>query len=72
MIFALLEGTLGGPRVRDDWLEPGVTKPCRTLSSSGGLLWCTYRWDEVHYSKESPRASGFLCPAERGGVFLRE
>ena len=26
----LLEGLLGGLRVRDDWLEPGGMNPCRT------------------------------------------
>ena len=30
MILALLEGLLGGLRVRDDGLEPGGTNLCRT------------------------------------------
>ena len=33
MILAPLEGLLGGLWVRDDWLQPGKTNPCRTLSS---------------------------------------
>ena len=37
MILALLEGVLGGLQVRDNWLEPEGTSPCKTLSSSGGL-----------------------------------
>ena len=38
----------------------------QNLSSSEGLPRCTWRWGEVPYSEESPRASGFLCQAERG------
>ena len=37
MILELLESVLGGLRIWSDWLEPGETSPCRTLSSSGGL-----------------------------------
>ena len=31
-----------------------------------------HRWYEAPYSKESPKTSGLLYPAERGGAFLRE
>ena len=51
MILTLLEGLLGGLRVRDDWLEPGGMNPCRTyhrpkvflnvLRRSGGEDWKT-------------------------------
>ena len=34
MILALLEGALGGLRVRDNWLKPGGISLCRTLSLS--------------------------------------
>ena len=37
MILALLEGILGSLQIWSDWLEPGGTSPCRTLSSSEGL-----------------------------------
>ena len=32
MILAILEDVLGGPRVWDDWLQPGGMSLCRTLS----------------------------------------
>ena len=41
MIFALLKGLLDGLQVQDSGLEPGRTNPCKTLSLSEGLPWCT-------------------------------
>ena len=38
MILALLEDVLGGLRVWDDWLQPGRTSLCRTLSLFLGAL----------------------------------
>ena len=80
MILALLEGVLGGVWFWDDWPEPGGTNPCRTLSLFLGVLggswggdWTSrIAWCKFPYSKESPRASGSLYPAEYGGAFLRE
>ena len=43
MIFALLEGLLGGLQDQGDWLWLGGRNLCRTLSSSEGLSWCTWR-----------------------------
>ena len=43
------------------------------LSGSYGGDWTScIAWCEASYSKESPKASGLLFPAERGGAFLRE
>ena len=38
MILALLEDVLGGLRVWDNWLEPGGTSLCKTLSLILGVL----------------------------------
>ena len=40
--------------------------------SYGGDWTSCIAWCEALYSKESPRASGLLFPAERGGAFLRK
>ena len=76
VIFTLLVGL----QVWDDWLESGGTNPCRTchrpkvflgvLGGSYGGDWTSCIACEALYSKESPRASGLLYPAERGGAFL--
>ena len=80
MILALLEGVLGGLRFWDDWPEPGGMNLCRTLSLFLGALggswsgdWTSrIAWCKFFYSEESPRTSGSLYPAERGGAFLQE
>ena len=71
MILTLLEGLLGDLRVWDNWLEPEGMNPCITchrpkvflgvLGGSYGGDWTLFAC-EAPYSKESPRASGFLCP----------
>ena len=44
MILALLKGVIGRLEVWDDWLQPGGTNPCRTLSLfEEGLPRCTCR-----------------------------